>query len=74
MANVTLSIDDKVLDAGRKFAQKQGISFNALIRQLLTKTVIRHDRDWLDSFFEAADKIKPSSKGRSWKRGDLYDV
>ena len=39
MPNVTISIDDKLLKKGRKYAEKRGTSLNALIRDLLKKKV-----------------------------------
>lgn len=31
-------------------------------------------KDWLDQFFELADRVKWGSGGRRWRREDLYRV
>ena len=40
MKNVTLSLDEKELEAGRKYAQEHGMSLNALIRDLLKRNTM----------------------------------
>jgi predicted HicB family RNase H-like nuclease len=52
MANVTISIDDKLLKEGRKYAKSHGTSLNALIRQLLSGTVQSSSDDWLQEYPE----------------------
>ena len=74
MANVTISIDDKLLKEGREYAGKQGTSLNSLIRQLLSKTVAPTPNDWLEECFRLMDRAQGNSKGEKWSREDLYDV
>jgi hypothetical protein len=74
MANVTISIDDKLLKEGRKYARMHGTSLNSLIRQLLSKTVAPTSNDWLEECFRLMDRAKGDSKGEKWSREDLYDV
>lgn len=73
MPNVTISIDDKLLKKGRKYAEKRGTSLNALIRDLLKKKVDQNSEDWLQELFEFADKKSGNSRGKKWKREDLYE-
>lgn len=74
MPNITLSIDDNLLEAGRRYAREHNTSLNALIRDLLAKTVIRPSGSRLEEAFRLADKARISSGGRKWKREDAYDV
>ncbi len=74
MPNITLSIDENLLEAGRRYAQEHNTSLNALVRELLAKTVTRSSTNRLQETFRLADKQHFSSKGKKWKREDLYDV
>ncbi len=73
MKNITISVDEKVLEAGREYAKKHDISLNALIRKLLTQTVQPESEDWLDECFLLMDKADAYSDGEKWSREDLYD-
>lgn len=73
MCNITLSINDDLLKVGRKYAQEHHMSLNALMRQLLTKAVLKTTkREWLTECFTAMDKAKGNSRGRKWNREELY--
>lgn len=74
MANLTLSIDNDLLEAGRRYAQTHQVSLNSLIRRLLKQTVDPSSNDWLDETFKLMAQAKVNSGGRKWKREDLYDV
>lgn len=74
MKNITLSIDNDVLRAGREYAKKHNISFNALIRRLLEQTVLKSSHDWIDECLQLMDKAKANSQGKKWRRKDLYRV
>lgn len=74
MKNITLSIDEKLLEAGRKYAKKHNTSLNALIRKLLSQTVLPSSGEWVEECFELMDKYGGDSQGRTWKRDDLYDA
>lgn len=75
MKNVTIALDEDVLKAGREYARAHHTSLNNLIRRLLERTVMRRQEEgaW-DRFFELADKAGGDSKGKRWKREDLYRV
>jgi hypothetical protein len=72
VANITLSIDDETLEAGRRYAQKKGMSLNALIRVLLSRTVTKSAEGWLEDTFRMMDQTSANSRGKAWKREDLY--
>lgn len=73
MANITLSFNDTLLKRGRKYAQRRGKSLNGLLRELLSKEIEHKDADWLDHCFAMMDGTKANSKGRRWKREELYE-
>jgi plasmid stability protein len=74
MANITISLDDDLLKAGRKYAQKHQTSMNALIRKLLSQAVTDDSNEWIEECFRLMDRTGANSKGLKWKREDLYDV
>jgi hypothetical protein len=74
MPNITISIDEKLLKSGRQYAQKHQTSVNALVRRLLEQTVKGDSMQWLDECFALMDRVNASSRGKRWKREDLYDV
>lgn len=74
MKNVTLAIDDELLERSREYAQKQGTTLNALIRQLLQQRV--HPTgpgSAFAEFLKLAEKHPIRTNG-PWKREDLYDL
>jgi hypothetical protein len=74
MPNITISIDEKLLKIGRKYAERHQTSVNALIRNLLEQTVKSDSIQWLEECFALMDRANARSIGRRWKREDLYDV
>ena len=75
MKNITLSIQEDLLQAGRKYAQRHHTSLNELIRHLLRKTVIKDSsQSWSEECFLMMDQSGADSKGKKWSREDLYDV
>jgi hypothetical protein len=74
MANITIALDDDLLQASRDYAQKHQLSLNAFIRDLLAGTVRNPERAWTDELLAHIQKAGGNSKGQRWKRDDLYDV
>lgn len=74
MKNITLSIDENVLKAGREYARIHKISFNVLVRKLIEQTVLPKKDKWLEDTFTLMDKGEASSKKKKWTREELYRV
>ena len=74
MPNITLSLDEDILRAGREYARKHNTSLNNLVRRLLRQTVSRESTEWLEECFRIMDKACGNSRGRKWTREGLYDV
>ena len=74
MKNITLSIDEALLKAGREYATQHNISFNVLVRRLIEQTVLQRQSRWLDDTFRLMDKADVKSGTEKWTRGDLYRV
>jgi hypothetical protein len=73
MANITLSLDDDLIKAGREYAKKnQGSSLTNLIRKILKDTVSPSSEQWIEECFTLMDKAGGGSKGKKWSREDLY--
>lgn len=73
MRNVTLSMDDELVEKGREYARRHGISFNALLRDLL-KRRITQESDWVAETFRTMDAAGGHSGGKRIRRDDLYDA
>jgi len=73
MPNITISLDEDLLRSGRRYAEKHQTSLNALIRKLLDQTINIESTAWLDECFDLMDQAGGDSKGRKWRREDLYD-
>ena len=74
MPNITISIDEDLLKSGRRYAEKHQTSMNALIRKLLEQTVRSRSKAWFEECFQLMDRAGADSKGKRWKREELYDV
>ena len=74
MKNITLSIDEDILQAGREYARVHDMSFNVLVRKLIEQTVVPQKDKWLSDTFSLMDKINVSSQGIKWTRDELYRV
>lgn len=74
MPNITISLGEKLLKSGRQYAKKNQTSVNSLIRSLLEQTVQSDSTDWIEECFSLMDRANVRSKGRRWKREELYDV
>lgn len=74
MKNLTISVDEKLLEAGRAYAKQHNISLNTLIRRLLARTVAPSFQGWLEECFQLMDRAAVNSGGRNWQREELYDV
>ena len=74
MKNITLSIDETVLQAGREYAKRHNISFNFLVRKLVEQTVVPHKDNWLHDTFSLMDTLNATSSDGKWTREELYRV
>ena len=72
MPNITISLDKELLTSGRRYAEKQQTSLNAIIRILLEQTVRSGSNAWLDESFKLMDRANGNSNGQKWTREDLY--
>ena len=72
MKNITLSIDEETLDAGREYAQRHQTTLNALVRELLVKTVLADRKAAVGEMFRLMDAHPGNSRGGRWTREDLY--
>lgn len=74
MTNITISMNQQLIDAGRKYAQKHQTSLNALLRKLLAQAVESDSSAWIDECFDKMNKLNVNSEGNLWNREDLYDI
>ena len=72
MKNITLALDEQTLEAGRSYAQRHQTTLNALVRELLVKTVLADREAAVREMFRLMDAYPGNSEGRRWTREDLY--
>jgi len=75
MRNITLSVDDEVLRAARRYASARDATVNGLVREFLGDIARREDR-----VREARDRLRELSRRstarlgrRRWSRDALHD-
>lgn len=71
MANITLSVDENLIQQGRQYAKMRGTSLNALVRNLLADAVSKPDSA-VDAMIESLRQSPGDSKGRKIIRQDLH--
>ncbi len=74
MRNITLSVDEKVLLAVRRYAADRGSSVNALVREFLSGISRRQDRasEARKRVREMSRKSKARIGSVSWSRDELH--
>ncbi len=72
MKNITLSLDEDTLKAGRAYAERHQTTLNAVVRELLVKTVIGDREAVTAEMFRLMDAHPGDSRGKTWTRDDLY--
>ncbi len=72
MKNITLAIDEETLDAGREYAQRHNTTLNALVRELLQKTVLSDRKAVVTEMFRLMDAHPGNSEGKRWNREELH--
>lgn len=72
MKNITLALDEDTLDAGRAYARRHDTTLNALVRELLVKTVVADREAAVREMFRLMDHHAGRSRGKRWTRGELY--
>jgi hypothetical protein len=71
--NLTLSVDDQVIERARETARQQGASLNALIRQFLEGLAGRRSsKELADEVDQLFARSPGRSGGRKVKREDVY--
>ncbi len=75
MRNITLSVDEQVLAAVRRYASEQGSSVNALVREFLSGISRRQDR--ASEARKQVRKMSHTSSARigtaTWSRDDIHE-
>ena len=74
MANLTLSLDDELLQKAREAALRDHTSVNALVREYLERYVDARSRrtEALDALDALADRTRSASRG-PWSRDSLHE-
>jgi predicted transcriptional regulator len=75
MKNVTLAIDDRLLEQARSLAERRKTSLNAMIRSLLAAEVEQEDRiAWARAGMKRLMEESPLDLGADfkWDRDEIY--
>jgi len=71
--NLTISLDEDLISAGKRYAKLKGTSINELFRDFLKKKVVGEPSSAAaDDLLEALDEAIGNSKGKKWSREDAY--
>jgi hypothetical protein len=75
VANVTLALDDQLLQSARRYANEHGTSLNELIRRQLEQVVAPPTVGWFESLEDHVAHAggRSSGPGRGWTREELYE-
>ncbi len=75
MKNITLSVDEKVLAAARRYAAEHDTTVNGLVREFLTQIAGSADRARsARARIRDLSRRSPARLGAiTWKREDLHD-
>jgi hypothetical protein len=71
--NLTLALDDRLIEQAREYASARDLTLNSLIRKLLQDAVNPADSKGPDETFRLMDEAKPQPSQGVWRREDLYD-
>jgi hypothetical protein len=71
--NLTLSVEDRLVERAREVARQQGTSLNALIRDYLEGLAGQLGGDEILGEFEAMWAEPGNSRGKPFRRDELYD-
>ena len=74
MKNITLSLDDDLLEAGRSYAAEHKTSLNALVRELLSQRVQQGASAQRERVLRLSADYAGDSRGKNWTRDELYDA
>jgi len=72
MKNITLALDEETLEAGRAYAERHQTTLNALVRDLLAKTVHSDRTATAAEMFRLMDDAPGRSRGKRWTRDELH--
>lgn len=75
MKNITLSVDDEVLAAVRRYAAERDTTVNAMVREHLTRIAEHADRasQARRRIRELSDASQARIGSARWRRGELHE-
>lgn len=78
MANITLKIDDELLEKARRLAGKKNTSINAIVRQRIAEFVEKDSGreaalKGLEDFYRKCSEHGVRIGNRSWNRDELHE-
>ena len=75
MKNITLSVDERVLTAVRRYAAQRDRSVNGLVREFLTEIAQREQRAKIarKQLRKLSDRSSARIGARSWDRNELHE-
>lgn len=74
MKNVTLAVDEKLLEASREYARRHHTTVNKMVRDFLQQEVGQQGKiNWVDEFLRLTKEGGGNSRGWKWNREEIYD-
>ena len=72
MKNITLALDEDTVAAGRAYARRHDTTLEALVRDLLVRTLVTGREAAVREMFSLMDRHPGRSDRRRWMRDGLY--
>ena len=75
MVNVTIALEEDVLERARTKAQRQGSSLDEVLRSYLESYAggRQEQKDAIRTLLDLSSKARSGSGGRRWSRDELHD-
>jgi hypothetical protein len=71
MSVITLALDEKTLEAARRYARRHQVTLDALVRELLVEAVMVDRQTAVAEMFRLMDAHPGNSDERRWDRDEL---
>lgn len=71
MKNITIILDEKLLESARAHASRLGCSFNSWLIKIITDAIKRSPKKSMAELLNLADSCAGSSNGSEWSRDDI---
>ena len=73
MKKLTVALPEELFHLSKEYAEKQGISLNEMILNLLKQTVHQNDVDPVQQLINNSLRLSIDTLNVNWTKSDIYD-